>query len=97
MAAGNAPCQQAMFMILPRFTLRTILAVTTVAALFFVLIGAGYRGQQWAWGAAIGVLSLAVVALVHASAFGVVWCFAKVATRRSSNSSRPSAATEALP
>lgn len=85
-------------MFFPRFTLRTALAVTTLAALFFVLVGAGYRGQQWAWGAAIGVLSLAVVALVHASAFCVAWCFARVATRRST-SIQPGnrAATEASP
>lgn len=85
-------------MLLPRFTLRTILVVTTVAAVFFVLVGAGYRGQQWAWGAAIGVLSLALAALVHASAFGVVWCFAKVALRSPTSSSAPHRATsEASP
>lgn len=81
-------------MVFPRFTLRTILAVTTVAAVFFVLVGAGYRGQQWAWGAAIGVLSLALAAIVYASAFGFVWCFAKFALRRSASSTTP-AATEA--
>ncbi len=85
-------------MFLPRFTLRTILVVTTVAAVFFVLIGAGYRGQQWAWGAAIGVLSLALAALVHASAFGVVWCFAKVAMRRPTSSNATTRVTpEASP
>jgi hypothetical protein len=71
-------------MLLPRFTLRAILAVTTVAAVFFLLVGTGYRGQQWAWGVAIGVLSLVVVAFVHAAYFGIVWCFARVAARRPS-------------
>lgn len=85
-------------MSLPRFTLRTILAVTTVAAVFFVLLGAGLRGQQWAWGAAIGVVSLAAVAIVHAAAFGVVWCFARVVSRRSPSPELPSRlATEASP
>jgi hypothetical protein len=85
-------------MFFPRFTLRTALAITTLAALFFVLVGAGYRGQQWAWGAAIGVLSLAVVAIVHASAFGMAWCFAKIATRNSTNiEPRNRAVTEASP
>ena len=68
-------------MLFPRFTLRTILAVTTAAAVFFLLVGTGYRGQQWAWGAAIGVLSLVVVAFVHAACFGIVWCFARLAAR----------------
>lgn len=85
-------------MYLPRFTLRTILAVTTVAAVFFVLVGAGFRGQQWAWGAAIGVVSLAVVAIVHASAFGIVWCFARIVSRRSPSLDLPTRiATEASP
>jgi hypothetical protein len=59
-------------MLLPRFTLRTILAAITVSALFFVLIGAGYRGQLWAWGAAIGVVSLEVTLIVQAALFCLV-------------------------
>ena len=84
-------------MLFPRFTLRTILAVTTMAAVFFLLVGTGYRGQQWAWGAAIGIFSLGVVAIVHAACFGVVWCVAQLASARSNSSrrQRDSAAVEA--
>ena len=67
-------------MILPRFTIRTILAVTALCAVLFLLVGTGYRGQTWAWGASIGVLSLAVAALVHAACFGIAWCFARLST-----------------
>lgn len=62
---------------LPRFTLRTFLAITTVLALFFVLVGGGTRGQFWAWGAAIGFASLALSLLVQAALFGFVWCVAR--------------------
>jgi ABC-type uncharacterized transport system permease subunit len=75
-------------MLFPRFTLRTILAFTVASAVFFLLVGTGYRGQQWAWGAAIGILSLGVTAFVHAACFGIVWCFAQLSSARS-NSPRP--------
>jgi hypothetical protein len=63
---------------LPRFSIRTVLFVTTLFALLFVMIGLGVRGHVWAWGFAIGVASLAVTALVHAACFGVVWWFARL-------------------
>lgn len=69
-------------MLLPRFTLRTILVAITASALFFVLIGAGYRGQMWAWGAAIGVASLAVTLVVQAALFGFVWSCARLSKTR---------------
>ena len=72
-------------MLFPRFTLRTILAVMLASAVLFLLVGTGYRGQQWAWGAAIGILSLGVTALVHAACFGIVWCFAHLSTARSNS------------
>ena len=68
-------------MLLPRFTLRTILAVVTVCALLFVVVGMAARGQTWAWGVVIGILSLLVTALVHAAWFGMVWMFAQIPTR----------------
>lgn len=68
---------------LPRFTLRTILFATTLVAIFFVFVGAGARGQNWAWGAAIGIGSIVVSLLVQSALFLVVWCFARLANRGS--------------
>lgn len=65
---------------LPRFTLRTILALTTVLALFFVLVGAGARGQLWAQGATIGVVSIALSFVAQAALFGFVWCIARLSS-----------------
>jgi hypothetical protein len=64
-------------MLFPRFNLRSILVATTVAALFFLLVGTGYRGQKWAWAAAIGVGSLGLTMLVQVICFGIVMCAAK--------------------
>jgi hypothetical protein len=71
---------------LPRFTLRAILAVTTALAIFFVIVGAGTRGQDWAWGATIGIASVAVSMLIQAALFAMVWCFARLSTTRAISS-----------
>jgi len=64
-------------MLVPRFTIRAMLVVMTLLAVFFLLVGTAFRGQNWAWGVAIGVVSLAVAALIHAACFGMVWLFAQ--------------------
>jgi hypothetical protein len=65
-------------MLLPRFTIRTALAVVTGCAFLFLIVGMAYRGQMWAWGISIGAVSLLLTALVHAAWFGVVWLFAQM-------------------
>jgi hypothetical protein len=69
-------------MLVPRFTVRTILAVMTGCAVLFVVMGVGARGETWAWAIVIGVLSVGVTALVHAAWFGVVSFFARLEARR---------------
>lgn len=62
-------------MLLPRFTIRALLVMLTVGAVASVIAGTAFRGQTWAWGFTVGLLSLAIFALVHAAWFGVVWLF----------------------
>jgi hypothetical protein len=69
-------------MLLPRFSIRTLLVMLTACAGVVWIIGMAYRGQNWALGASIGILSLGVVALVHAAWFGVIWLFAKTPTAK---------------
>jgi hypothetical protein len=69
-------------MFVPRFTMRTILAVMTGCAVLFVVMGIGAGGQMWAWGIVIGALSLGVTALVHAAWFGIVSFFSRLEARR---------------
>jgi hypothetical protein len=59
-------------MLLPRFTIRTLLVLLTVCAAVFVMVGTAYRGQSWAWGVTIGIFSLLVTAAVHAAWFSLV-------------------------
>jgi hypothetical protein len=69
-------------MLLPRFNIRTLLVLLTLGAVASVIIGTGFRGQNWAWGASIGILSLLVTALFHAAWFAAIWGISRRQTAR---------------
>jgi ABC-type uncharacterized transport system permease subunit len=69
---------QSQLMLMPQFSIRATLAFVTAAAFVFVVAGFAYRGQDWAWGVVIALVSLGVTALVHGAWFGVVWMFAQI-------------------
>lgn len=77
-------------MLLPRFTIRALLVMLTACAIVFLILGMAYRGQTWAWGISIGLLSLLLTALVHAAWFGIVWIFTQMPSSRSKASGRGS-------
>ena len=76
-------------MLAPRFSIRTLLVLLTAGAFTFLIAGMAVRGQVWAWGVTIGVLSLVVVALVHGAWFGVVWLFSQLLARRDAAAGQP--------
>jgi len=69
-------------MLVPRFTIRALLVMLTVCAFVFVIAGMAVRGQHWAWGITIGILSLAFTMLVHAAWFTVVRMLAQMQSRQ---------------
>jgi hypothetical protein len=69
-------------MLAPRFSIRALLAVLTGAALFFLISGLAVRGDKWAWGITIGVLSLLLAAGASAAWFWFVWLFAQLPVAR---------------
>jgi Na+/melibiose symporter-like transporter len=69
-------------MLLPRFTIRALLVMITICAFVFVIAGMAVRGQHWAWGITIGILSLAFTMLVHAAWFSVVRMLAQMQSRQ---------------
>jgi hypothetical protein len=73
-------------MLLPRFSIRALLAMLTVCALVFLIAGMAARGEKWAWGVTIGLASVLVTALAHAAWFGVVWLFAQMPSVRPKDS-----------
>jgi hypothetical protein len=69
-------------MLLPRFTIRALLVMLTICAFVFVIAGMAIRGQHWAWGITIGILSVAFTLLVHAAWFGAVSMLAQMQSRK---------------
>jgi hypothetical protein len=75
-------------MLLPRFTIRALLAMLTVCAFICVIAGMAVRGHHWAWGVTIGLLSIGFTLLVHVAWFGVVWTLAQMQARRAERAAR---------
>ena len=65
-------------MLIPRFSLRQLMAVTTVSALFCYVIAMATRGHQWALAISVAVSSVLLALVVHASLFAVAWLLALV-------------------
>jgi hypothetical protein len=75
-------------MLLPRFTIRALLALLTVCAFICVIAGMAVRGHHWAWGVTIGLLSIALTLFVHMTWFAAVWTLAQVQARRAEKTVR---------
>ncbi len=60
-------------MLIPRFSLRLMLGVTTASACFFYLVMRAMRGQHWALGTSIAIGSLLLAMLLHVFFFGLAW------------------------
>lgn len=65
-------------MIMPRFTIRTGLVGVAVCALIFLVAGMAVRGNMWAWGITIAMISLVVTTLVHAMWYGLAWMLSEI-------------------
>ena len=76
-------------MLLPRFTIRSLLVMLTIGALICVVAGMAVRGQHWAWGVTIGILSLGLVMLVHAAWFSAVSMLARLQPKKQNKPVRP--------
>ena len=75
-------------MLMPRFTIRAMIVMLTICAFVFVIAGLAVRGQHWAWGITIGIVSLAFTFLVHAAWFGLVWTLAQMQLRKQEEPAR---------
>jgi hypothetical protein len=60
-------------MLIPRFSLRQLLAVTTACALFCYVIATATRGQQWAIAVSLAVSSVLLALVVYAVVFAIAW------------------------
>ena len=67
-------------MLIPQFSLRWLLGLTTVCAVVFSIVGLAVRGSEWAAAVSIGIGSLVVLILVYGLVFVAVWIFSVVVT-----------------
>ena len=60
-------------MLIPQFSIRWLLALTTVCAVIFSVFGLAYRGNSWAQGVSVAIVSMVIVFAFHAFTFTVIW------------------------
>ena len=60
-------------MLIPRFSIRFLLLLTTICAVFFFIVTLAVQGNQWAIAVAVAITGLVASMLVQASTFGVAW------------------------
>jgi hypothetical protein len=66
-------------MLIPRFSIRWLLGLTTISAGVSLVLSYAVRGQAWAIGVTAGLWSLVIVALSYIGAFLVAWLIAQSA------------------
>jgi hypothetical protein len=66
-------------MIIPRYSLRWLLALITVCGGLSMVLAYAVQGQPWAIGASVGFAALALVVSLHAAAFSIAWLMTQFA------------------
>ena len=65
-------------MLLPRFSLRTLLVILTAGAVVSLFAGRALGGRAWALGVTAAVVSVPVALLVHAGFFAIGSAFVRL-------------------
>ena len=60
-------------MLLPRFSIRWLLVLTTAFGVFFTILSIAVRGQAWAIAISVAIASLGVFMLIYAGVFVASW------------------------
>jgi asparagine N-glycosylation enzyme membrane subunit Stt3 len=80
-------------MLIPRFSIRWVLAFTAVCAVLFLFARAAWQGQHWSGAIVLGIAFLAVTLLVHAALFAAIWAISLVYPNLPMRSQLPDGAT----
>ncbi|QDU57136.1 hypothetical protein [Aeoliella mucimassa] len=65
-------------MMLPRYSMRTVLYLAALVAMIALVAGQGVQGAPWAIAFTVGVCSLAVCWLMYILFYGVISLFARL-------------------
>jgi hypothetical protein len=66
-------------MLIPQFSIRWLLAVMTLAAIAFSIVGLAVRGSLWAVAVSTAIGSFVLLMLIYSLLFSVVWVFSVAA------------------
>ena len=64
-------------MIIPRFTLRWLLAVTTICGGLSLVLSYAMQGQPWAIAVSVGLATIPLLFLLHMATFVAAWLIAQ--------------------
>jgi hypothetical protein len=67
-------------MFFPRFTTRSLLALTGIAAAGFFVLGMAVEGYVWAGAASVVIVATCIAAAIHATLFALVWALSQALT-----------------
>lgn len=62
-------------MLIPRFSLKFLLLLVTIASFSSLVVAAAVRGDAWATGLIIGLLFIPIFFLVNVFLFAIAWVF----------------------
>jgi len=69
-------------MLIPQFTIRWMLGLTTVCAVIFSIFALALRGSATAAAVSMAIVALVLVMFAHVLLFALVWVFSAVLPRR---------------
>jgi|WetSurMetagenome_2_1015567.scaffolds.fasta_scaffold1304847_1 hypothetical protein len=67
---------------IPQYTIRWMLAMTTVCAIVCSIVALAMQGHYWAFGVSVAIVSLVLFMLVGAMLFTVVWICSAIGSAR---------------
>ncbi len=67
-------------MLIPRFTLRNLFAVTAGVAVAALITSWGGQGVAWAIGISAALVALLIIVAVHVALFAILWLYSRAAT-----------------
>src|SRR5881275_2651546 len=80
--ASSWPCATIVSMLIPRYSLRWLLGLTTVSAGISLVLSYAVRGQAWAIGITAGLWVFVAVAVLFIAAFLCAWLIDQFAASR---------------
>lgn len=60
-------------MLIPRFSVRFLLFLTAICAVFFFIVTLAVQGSHWATAVSVAIAGLVLTMLVQAGTFGLAW------------------------